>query len=112
MEATIAFLAYVSVLGIFATAISVMTENMRQSELEINSALHAQECAGIIDSMSSNEGVEFHTKEFSCIVEEGTVVSIKNGKIKMERPLNQNVELRNNSGKISINVKGAKHYEE
>ena len=112
MEAAISFLAYVSVLGIFAGAISLMTEKMHQSELEMDSALHAQECIGIIDSMGSNEGIEFHAEEFSCIVEGGKVISLKNGSEKSGKPLNRNVELAKNSGKISIIVKGAKHYGE
>jgi hypothetical protein len=104
----------VAVLGVFVGALSSMIDNMNHAAFSISSGLQAQECAGLIDSMTSNDGVEFSSGGFSCIVREGEVVSTKNGIEKSEKPLNRGIEFATkNAEKIPvIVVKGRRHYEE
>ena len=101
-----------ALLGVFSGALSSMIDNMEQASVSINTELQAQECAGLIDSMTSNDGVEFSSDGFRCIVREGNVVSTKNGIEKSEKPLNHKIEFSKNAEKMSIIVKGRKHYEE
>jgi len=105
-------LAYVALLAVFVGAIHAMMDAGNVSVQGINAELEVQRCAGLIDAMTSNRGVEFFGDDFACIMKDGRVVSVEHGTGKSEKPLNSEIELTEKAGITAIIVKGRKHYAE
>ena len=105
-------LAYVALIAAFVGAIHTMIGEGKEFIQEINAELEVQRCAGLIDAMTSNKGVEFFGDDFACIMKDERVVSVKYETGKSEKPLNSEIELTDKAGVNVIVVKGRKHYAE
>jgi len=108
----IAILSYVAVLAVFSGSITALVMDTGKSMELLKAEMDVQECAAMIDSASSNSGIEFETESFRCSAENGELFSRAGEYEKSETALNNRIEITESGGTPTIILNGRRHYAE